>query len=413
MERVHTHEVIFQENEYDHLENRLLQLDDSHAVFRVFANFLAKKFECKYVLFYSDINSPNGKVLNYGERVPRAMNMRAEIDERKNSGIAEDALLRHKNGGFSAPFRMEDGSKGYVFIGPRMDENYHTMNILREMIPVVRTLNHVLIYLQAMKQRRESDQMKFAFSKYVSAEVVDSLIKNPESANLGGKKANLSVIFTDLQEFTSLSETLDPEKLVKILNMYFSEMSEVIFGLGGTIDKFEGDAIMAFFGAPKTLEDHAVRCCISALRLRRMEKILNEQLIHEKLITYPLYTRIGINTGEMVVGNVGSATRFEYTIIGSNVNLASRIEDCNKKYGTQILISEQTYELVKDFFECEYIDETMLKGVSKPVKLYELISEKENLLSVMGKYDRIQSDISELQSLSSGELDELEELEEI
>lgn len=399
MDKVYSHEIIFQENEYDHLENKLLQFEDTHSVYRCFANFLAKKFECKYVLFYSDINSSNGRVLNYGERVSRAVNIRTEIEERKNSLVREDALFRHKSGGFSAPFKTETGEKGYIFIGPRMDGIYHSMNILREMIPVVRTLNHVLIYIQSMKERRANDQMKYAFSKYVSSEIVDSLVKNPESANLGGKKANLSIIFTDLQEFTSLSETLDPEKLVKILNMYFSEMSEVIFGLSGTIDKFEGDAIMAFFGAPKNLEDHAIRCCLSALRLHRMEKILNEQLIFEKLIEKPLYTRIGINTGEVVVGNVGSESRFEYTAIGSNVNIASRIESCNKEYGTQILISEQTFESVKNYFNCRYVDSAQLKGVSKPIKIYELISENENLLKNIGKYDRIQDDLEELEFL--------------
>ena len=273
---------------------------------------------------------------------------------------------------------------------------------MREMIPVVRTLNHVLVYLEAMKSRRERDMMRFAFSKYVSSDVVESLIENPEEVELGGKRAELSVIFTDLREFTSLSETLAPENLVKILNMYFSEMSEVIFGLGGTIDKFEGDAIMAFFGAPHTLVDHAVRCCLAALRLRRMERILNEQLVSSGLVSSPLYTRIGVNSGDMVVGNIGSASRFEYTIIGSNVNIASRIEDCNKKYGTQILISGRTFDMVKDFFVCRFVERTSLKGVSAPVDLYELVEESEVLLSQIRKYDRMRADDCEV-----GELIEL------
>ncbi len=416
MPQSQSHEIVFQENEFDILENKLLKLSSSHDVYRSLANFLAKKFECKYVLFYSDIYSERGCVLNYGERVPHAMNMRAEIDERKNSPVDDNALLRHKNGGFSAPFNISEAQKGYIFVGPRMDGEFHTMNIMREMIPVVRTLNHVLVYLAAMKEREARERLKNAFSKYVSSDVVDTIIENPSDVNLGGERANLSVIFTDLQEFTSLSETLEPEKLVKILNMYFSEMSEVIFGLGGTIDKFEGDAIMAFFGAPKKLEDHAVRCCIAALRLSRMEKILNDQLMVEHLISEPLYTRIGINTGDMVVGNVGSATRFEYTIIGSNVNIASRIEDCNKKYGTQILISEQTFDAVKNFFECRFIDEAQLKGVSKPVRIYELVSEKENLLSNISLYDRHNDMVfadSNVENIEiATELEELEELED-
>ena len=405
MELAQTHEILFQENEYDRLENTLIKSESAQAVYRLMGNFLARKFDCRYVLFYSDVNSASGRVLNYGERFPNSMNVGERVAERRNSGARQDALFRHSDGGFSAPFGIPGGERGYIFVGPRMDGERHSMNLLREMIPVVRTLGHVLLYIDSMKEKRKNDQMKFAFSKYVSADIVDSIVKNPEKVDLGGKKATLSVIFTDLQEFTSLSETLDPEKLVRILNMYFSEMSEVIFGLCGTIDKFEGDAIMAFFGAPKELDDHALRACLSALRLRRMETILNEQLLRENLITEPLYTRIGINTGEMVVGNVGSATRFEYTIIGSNVNIASRIEDCNKVYGTQILISEQTYSTVKDFFNCAFVAEAELKGVSHPVRLYELISENERLLSRIGDFDRIQYAVEEAEVL-----EELEEL---
>lgn len=411
MEHDLSREILFQENEYDLLEKRLMQVDSFQAVFRIMANFLAKKFECRYVLFHSDINSADGRVLNYGERVPNSMNMHAEISERRKSSIGKDALLRHSSGCFSVPFKLGDDELGYIFVGPRMDGERHSMNNLRDMIPVVRTLNHVLLYISAVKEREKLNQMKFAFSKYVSAEVVDSIIKNPDEVELGGKKAVLSVIFTDLQEFTSLSELLPPEKLVRILNMYFSEMSEVIFGLCGTIDKFEGDAIMAFFGAPRVLEDHAVRCCLSALRLRRMEVILNEQLIREKLIDTPLYTRIGINTGEMVVGNVGSATRFEYTIIGSNVNIASRIEDCNKVYGTQILISEQTYNSVKDLFECRFVADANLKGVSHHVKLYELIGEKPELVAQVSKFDR--NAVAMIAAANADDVDEVEELEEV
>lgn len=401
MEDFSTNEIVFMENEYDHLENRLLSLESPQVVYRVLANFLARKFGCTYVLFYSDVHSDSGRVLNYGERVPGAASVSDIVAERR-AYAAHDRLLKHRNRGFSVPFRMEDGTPGCIFVGPRMDGTLHTMNAMREMIPVVRTLNHVLVYLEAMKSRRERDMMRFAFSKYVSSDVVESLIENPEEVELGGKRAELSVIFTDLREFTSLSETLAPENLVKILNMYFSEMSEVIFGLGGTIDKFEGDAIMAFFGAPHTLVDHAVRCCLAALRLRRMERILNEQLVSSGLVSSPLYTRIGVNSGDMVVGNIGSASRFEYTIIGSNVNIASRIEDCNKKYGTQILISGRTFDMVKDFFVCRFVERTSLKGVSAPVDLYELVEESEVLLSQIRKYDRMRADDCEV-----GELIEL------
>ncbi len=383
-----TKDFIFLENEYDVIEKKLLSLDSPRDVYKNLANIIAKKFNCKYVLFYSDIDAPDARVLSYGEQAGNSVSISNEIEERKKSSAGRYALLVHVGGGFSVPFMFPDGELGYIFVGANMQGNLYQMSMLKEMLPIVRILNHTLVYMEALRGRLERDQLRYAFSKYVSPDVVDSIVEHPEQIALGGKRACLSVVFTDLQGFTSMSDEMEPEVIVRILNQYFTEMGQVILGLGGTIDKFEGDAIMAFFGAPKTMEDHAIRCCLSALRMRKMEALLNERLLESKLISKPLYTRIGINTGDMIVGNVGAVQHLEYTIIGSNVNIASRIENCNKVYGTQILMSEQTYNLVSDYFECRYVDSAYLKGVKQAIKLYELLSEKPSIKELLEDFGR-------------------------
>ncbi len=163
------------------------------------------------------------------------------------------------------------------------------------------------------------------------------------------------------------------------MNLYLNEMSAVIVSLGGTIDKFEGDAIMAFFGAPAVMADHALQACRAAVRIKKMEYILNEQIIREKLSPERFFTRIGINSGEMIVGNIGSINRLNYTIIGNEVNIAARIETVNKKYGTGILVSEQTWRLVNSEFSGRRLDSVKLKGVSRPVTVYALGDEKSEI----------------------------------
>ena len=137
------------------------------------------------------------------------------------------------------------------------------------MKPIARIMGKAILLLETGRYKKEKNQLQSAFSKYVSPDVVDQIIHHPEVMRLGGEKQFLSCIFTDLQGFTAMSDSMDPVKLVRVLNMYLNEMSEVIIALGGTIDKFEGDAIMAFFGAPIPMEDHAIRCCKAALRMKK------------------------------------------------------------------------------------------------------------------------------------------------
>ncbi len=221
---------------------------------------------------------------------------------------------------------------------------------------------------------KERDFIKSTFERYVSTAVATEIIKNPDMVQLGGQKKTLTIFFTDIGDFTNLSEILSPEEVVKHLNYYFRGMCAAMLEYNGTINEFLGDAILAFWGAPIAQENHALLACRAALRCREFLGHLEKKWVAEGLP--PRTYRFGINTGEVVVGNVGSPSRFKYSAVGDDVNLASRIEGVNKYYGTQILISEKTYSLTKDMFIARDIDIIRVVGNSKPIKVYELVAEK-------------------------------------
>ncbi|MFP4010650.1 MAG: CHASE2 domain-containing protein [Spirochaetaceae bacterium] len=223
---------------------------------------------------------------------------------------------------------------------------------------------------------KERSFIKNAFSHYLSTDVINDLISDPSKLSLGGEKKYLTAFFTDVKGFSTISEQLDPTDLVKLLNSYLTEMSNIILDQRGTIDKYEGDAIISFFGAPVEYTDHAARACRSALRMKRMEAILNEHVTSENLSPNPLHTRIGINTGEMVVGNMGTAQKMDYTMMGNSVNLAARLEGVNKQYGTWILISETTRNEAGDEFLFRRLDRVRVVGITEPVRLFELVDER-------------------------------------
>jgi adenylate cyclase len=227
-----------------------------------------------------------------------------------------------------------------------------------------------------LRTEREKGFIRDAFGHYLSTDVINDLLENPEKLNLGGEKKYMTAMFTDVKGFSSISEVLDPKALVHLINLYLTEMCDIIMDLRGTIDKYEGDAIISFFGAPLDLSDHARRACMAAIRIKRAEVSLNEKFRAEKLSPSDLFTRIGINTGDMTVGNMGTVQRMDYTMMGSNVNLASRLEGVNKQYGTWIMLSEITQAECADDFTFRKLDRVRVVGINQPVRLYELIEEK-------------------------------------
>jgi adenylate cyclase len=248
---------------------------------------------------------------------------------------------------------------------------------------VVPNVGLVLLFAQAQTvqyftEGRQKRQVRSAFQRYLPPSVVNEVLKVPtEQLKLGGDRRELSVFFSDIVSFTNLSENLDAEQLVSMLNVYLSEMSDIVSNSGGTIDKYIGDCIMAFWGAPLPIENNAAQACFAALDCNERLKTLREQFVADG---YPeIHARIGINTGDMLVGNVGSDSRFSYTVMGDAVNLASRIEGANKQYGTQLMIGELTYERAQHAIEARALDLIRVKGKAQPVQVYELMSRKGGL----------------------------------
>ncbi len=232
----------------------------------------------------------------------------------------------------------------------------------------------ILSYSTEGRQRRF---IKNAFRHYLSPLVIDGLIKSPERLKLGGERRELTVFFSDIAGFTPLSEKLAPEELSELLCQYLSRMTGIILSHEGTVDKYEGDAIMAFWGAPLPQLDHARRACLAALESQAALEGIREDFGQRG---WPrIDVRVGINSGPMVVGNMGSRDRFDYTVIGDEVNLGSRLEGANKQFGTWVMISESTYQLVKDEVEVRELDLIRVKGKETPVRVYELLAAKGEL----------------------------------
>ncbi|MCU0598473.1 MAG: adenylate/guanylate cyclase domain-containing protein [Desulfobacterales bacterium] len=254
----------------------------------------------------------------------------------------------------------------------------------------------VYIIISAYRYLKEEGQKRFiknAFSTYVSPAVVDQLIKSPEKLMLGGEKREITAFFSDLEGFTTISEKLSPESLVELLNEFLTEMADIIVAHSGTVDKFEGDAIIAMFGAPVAVDDHALLACRACIQMQKRLETLREKWLREIQLTIRM--RIGLCSGPAVVGNMGSKTRFDYTMMGDTVNTAARLEGVNKVYGTYIMISESTFEYVKEQIVARELDAVNVVGKERPVKVYQLIGirgevSRENL----GMIDLYQSGLT-------------------
>jgi len=259
------------------------------------------------------------------------------------------------------------GKIGFVYYNLYIDVFYPLIALVSSGIT-----SEVLLY---QAQEKESKFIEGAFSSYLSPVLLQKLMKEPERLALGGEKKMLTVFFSDIRSFTTISETMDPQKLTQYLNRYFTPMSNIVMKHEGMIDKYIGDAVMAFYNAPIDVKDHAHLGCKSSLEMMDVLEELNLEFEEEGLPHIDI--GIGLNTAEVVVGNMGSDTRFNYTVIGDGVNLASRVEGINKTYGTNIIITEFTYAYVKDDFLTRPIEKVKVKGKEESVLLYELLKDTE------------------------------------
>jgi len=248
--------------------------------------------------------------------------------------------------------------------------------VLNIVYPLV-TLSLIYITISIYRYFTEERQKRFiknAFSTYLAPAVVDQLIASPEKLVLGGEERPITAFFSDVAGFTSISEKLSPHALVELLNEFLTEMSDIILARNGMVDKYEGDAIIAMFGAPNDLENHAEVACAASIDMQARLAELREKWAAEKNLIIRM--RIGLCSGPAVVGNMGSKNRMDYTMMGDTVNTASRLEGVNKVYGTYVLISESTYEGAKDHVTARELDAINVVGKAVPVKIYELVGYK-------------------------------------
>jgi adenylate cyclase len=218
---------------------------------------------------------------------------------------------------------------------------------------------------------QERDHVKEVFGRYIATQVSDKILKG--QVNLGGESKRISILFSDIRNFTGMSEAMTPQQVVAFLNDYFSEMVDAVFENGGVLDKFIGDGLMAVFGALDE-PDHEKHAVQTALRMKALlGKINGTRGMHG---LPPIAIGVGIHTDEVIVGNIGSRKRLEYTVVGDGVNTSSRLQGLNKEFGTTILISETTHAAVKDDFDCRQMPEAQLRGKSKNLLFYEVVSAK-------------------------------------
>ncbi len=265
---------------------------------------------------------------------------------------------------------------GFVAGNTLIFAKYNTwLNMVYPVLTMM-TIYLVITVYRYFTEEREKKKIRGAFQYYLTASVINELLKDPTKLKLGGDKKDLTVMFSDIRGFTTISEKLTPEELVHLLNEYLTAMTDIVFKYEGLLDKYIGDAIMAVFGAPVDQPDHALRSCRTALEMMATLKGLQQKWAAEGRPFVDI--GVGINSGDMVVGNMGSNMRFDYTVMGDNVNLSSRLEGINKEYGTHIVISEFTYEVVKEEVFCRELDAVRVKGKKLPVKIYELICERKD-----------------------------------
>jgi len=246
------------------------------------------------------------------------------------------------------------------------------INFSTPALSVIFTFVSIVVY-RVVTEERDKQRIRDMFGKYVSPAVVEEILDSPPE--LGGVDKDLTVFFSDIRGFTTLSEAMTPQELVNHLNVYLTAMTDIILEYRGTLDKYVGDEIMCFWGAPVPQADHAILACKSALRQMQALHELNESWPPERRINIG----IGLNSGIMTVGNMGSMGRMNYTLMGDNVNLGARLEGTNKQYTTNIIMSEFTYGLVRDRVIARELDNIRVKGKNKPVVIYELVDVPEGL----------------------------------
>jgi len=247
-----------------------------------------------------------------------------------------------------------------------------------QMVPPLVTLlvSYVaILFYRFINEEKEKRRIKRSFGQYVSRSVLDEILSNPNLAKLGGERRDMSILFSDIRSFTTISEGMTPEEVVDLLNEYLTKMTDVVYKHGGTLDKFIGDAVMAFWGAPIAMPDHAEKAVLCAVDMMDELKQLQEKWKEEGRTVMDI--GVGVNSGEAVVGNMGSSERMDYTVIGDNVNLASRMEGLNKAYKSHIIIAESTHAALTDSVDVLALGGVKVKGKDQAINIYQVLGKKD------------------------------------
>lgn len=256
------------------------------------------------------------------------------------------------------------------------------------MIPIIVPIAGILVTYASnviykfIVEQKDKKFLKATFGTYISPDLIDQMYEQKQKPKLGGQAGYHTAFFSDIQSFSSFSEVLEPERMVSLMNEYLTEMTDVLLNRGGTLDKYVGDSIVAFYGAPVPVEEQEYQACMTALEMA--EKLNELRYKWRKEENWPeivlnMQHRIGLGSGDIVTGNMGSTMRMNYTMMGDTVNVASRLESSAKQYGVYIQVLETTYKAVKDRFEWRFLDYVRVKGKRIPVKVYELLAEKGKL----------------------------------
>ena len=255
------------------------------------------------------------------------------------------------------------------------------------MMPIVAPLAGLVltyasnIIFQFLHEQQDKKFLRETFGTYIAPKVLDKMYEEKQAPKLGGVEGHHTAFFSDIQNFSTFSEALEPTRMVALMNEYLTVMSQVILDNEGTLDKYIGDAIVAFYGAPAPVENHEKKSCTTALLMEDALEDLRQKWRRENDwpdIVYSMQHRIGLNCGKMVTGNMGSEMRMNYTMMGDTVNLAARLESSAKQYGVYNFVGENIYEETKDEFIFRFLDFVQVKGKNIPVKVYELVSAKDN-----------------------------------
>ena len=275
---------------------------------------------------------------------------------------------------------MSNNSSLFSISLPEIGESY-VIPLVAPLAGLLVTYTGNVIYKFIVEQK-DKKFLKNTFGAYISPDLIDQMYADKQEPKLGGEAGYHTAFFSDIQSFSSFSEVLEPTKMVSLMNQYLTEMTNILLEHKGTLDKYIGDAIVAFYGAPVSLKNHEFHACLTALEMEKKLEIMRSEWANKgdwPELVHNIRHRVGLNSGEMVTGNMGSAMRMNYTMMGDTVNLAARLEPAAKHYGVYIFVAEHTQKVVADLFEWRFLDYLKVKGKNKPVKGYELISLKNEM----------------------------------